>query len=303
LLDIVSSSELDGWVAWYRQSRDCNGNGIADSVDIANGEPDCDADGLPDTCQIAAGTASDCNSNATLDSCDIAAGTALDCNGNGQIDACEISTDPALDLNINGILDSCEVSSPFWFRSPLTLALYTVLPPTTWNSARVQATNLGGTLMTVRSAEENDWLQGILPGDQFWIGYHDATVEGTFMWHSLETPGYENWAPGAPGNFTVDQDFVAFRPSDGTWDTWFTGSFYRAVVESNGIDCDGNLVPDEVQIQNNPSLDMNGDGLLDSCVSPSYCTGAINSSGEGGSIHALGSPELSQNNLTLNRIQ
>jgi hypothetical protein len=47
---------------------------------------------------------------------------------------------------------------------------------------------------------------------------------------------------------------------------------------------------------------MNGDGLLDSCVPPSYCTGAINSSGEGGSVHALGSPVLGQNNLTLRAV-
>ena len=44
---------------------------------------------------------------------------------------------------------------------------------------------------------------------------------------------------------------------------------------------------------------MNGDGLLDSCIPPTYCTGAPNSSGNGGSIVALGSPELALNNLTL----
>jgi hypothetical protein len=141
----------------------------------------------------------------------------------------------------------------------------TVLPPSLFGWARADATVLGGTLATIRSAAENDWLQGILPGDDFWIGYNDATVEGTYMWHSLETPGYENWAPGAPGNFTADQDYVAFRPSDGTWDTWFLNDHYRAVVESNAIDCDGDLVPDDVQIQNDPSLDCDGNGQIDSC--------------------------------------
>ena len=299
LLDIVSSSELDGWVAWCRQDGDCNGNGIPDSIDIANGEPDCDFNGVPDTCQLAAGTASDCNSNAVLDSCDIAAGTVLDCNANGLIDSCELALDPALDLDLNGILDSCEVGGPFWFRSPITQKFMCVVPPGTWSSAGVQGTGFGGFLATIRSAEENDWLQAILPGDHFWIGYHDAAVEGTFMWHSLETPVYENWAPGAPGNFTADQDFVALRPSDGTWDTWFANSLYRAVVELDGDDCDGDLVPDGFQIQNDPALDMNGDGVLDSCIPPTYCTGAPNSSGNGGSIMALGSPELALNNLTL----
>ena len=30
---------------------DCNANGIADDIDIANGEPDCDNNGVPDSCQ------------------------------------------------------------------------------------------------------------------------------------------------------------------------------------------------------------------------------------------------------------
>jgi hypothetical protein len=31
---------------------DCNGNGIADDIDIAVGEPDCDNNGVPDSCQV-----------------------------------------------------------------------------------------------------------------------------------------------------------------------------------------------------------------------------------------------------------
>jgi len=31
---------------------DCNGNGIADDIDIANGEADCDDNGVPDSCQV-----------------------------------------------------------------------------------------------------------------------------------------------------------------------------------------------------------------------------------------------------------
>ncbi len=124
---------------------DCNGNGVDDATDIANGtsedcngngipdeceadcdgdgvpddceadcdgdgvpddcEPDCDGDGLPDDCE------EDCNGNGTPDDCE----TFTDCNGNGIPDECEpdcdgdgIPDDCELDVDGNGIPDECE---------------------------------------------------------------------------------------------------------------------------------------------------------------------------------------------------
>ena len=208
---------------------------------------------------------SDCNSNGVHDSEDIASGIALDCDGDGFLDACAIADQPSLDSNGNGILDTCEASGPYWFWSPVTHRLNTVLPQTSWRDAASQATGLAGTLLTIRSGAENEWIKGIIPGGEFWIGYHDSVVEGAFEWQSSELPGYENWSPTAPGSAFPDQDFVALRPADGTWDTWQSTTHWRAVVESNDIDCDGNLVLDKTQIQNDPSIDCDGNGQIDSC--------------------------------------
>ncbi len=52
---------------------DCNNNNISDQCE---GLPDCNADGIPDSCQFA-----DCNNNGTNDVCEIAAGTSIDCDG------------------------------------------------------------------------------------------------------------------------------------------------------------------------------------------------------------------------------
>lgn len=75
LLDVVYRSDLDGsntsvifasvsdrspsglvldTGAPVQALNDCNGNGIADDIDIANGEPDCDDNGVPDACQAEA---------------------------------------------------------------------------------------------------------------------------------------------------------------------------------------------------------------------------------------------------------
>lgn len=75
---------------------DCNGNMIADSVDIANlTSDDVNANGIPDECE-------DCNSNGILDDADIAGG-APDINNNGIPDECEP------DCDADGTLDVYEV--------------------------------------------------------------------------------------------------------------------------------------------------------------------------------------------------
>ncbi len=51
----------------------------------------------------------DCNANSIPDSCDLESGAAPDCNGNGLIDTCEI-TSGAEDKNQNGHLDACELA-------------------------------------------------------------------------------------------------------------------------------------------------------------------------------------------------
>ncbi len=58
---------------WYLRigDYDCNGNGIPDSVDIANGtSQDCNGNGIPDECDIASGTSKDVNHNGIPDECE-----------------------------------------------------------------------------------------------------------------------------------------------------------------------------------------------------------------------------------------
>ena len=84
------------------QINDCNGNGVDDATDIANGTSrDCNNNGIPDECE------NDCNCNGIDDEIDIAGGTSLDCNGNGIPDECE------RDCNGNGVPDDCDIKSGF----------------------------------------------------------------------------------------------------------------------------------------------------------------------------------------------
>lgn len=91
---------------------DCNGNGVNDAIDIANGTArDCNGNGVPDSCDISIGASADCDFNSVPDTCQIAANAALDCNRNSRLDSCEIAENPANDCNTNGLLDSCDIAA------------------------------------------------------------------------------------------------------------------------------------------------------------------------------------------------
>jgi hypothetical protein len=81
---------------------DCNANGNPDGCDIVDGiSDDCDADGIPDECEP------DCNTNDVADSCDVRDGASDDCNANGVPDECE---PPQQDCNTNGTADGCDLT-------------------------------------------------------------------------------------------------------------------------------------------------------------------------------------------------
>ena len=72
-------------------------------------------------------------------------------------------------------------------------------------------------------------------------------------------------------------------------------------IANGSLDCNLNGTPDECELALDPSLDWDGNGVLDSCAGggPSYCFGNINAAGNVGSIEASGSPLIIDNNLTL----
>ena len=79
------------WSTSLPTESDCNANGIPDSCELANGG-DCNNNGLLDACETFDQTTPDCNNNSVPDSCDIESGTARDCNLNGVPDSCDIES-------------------------------------------------------------------------------------------------------------------------------------------------------------------------------------------------------------------
>ena len=98
----------DGGVHVYGDEgvADCNANGVPDEDDIAAGVPDVDGNGVPDECQ------SDCDGDGLPDTWEIELG-AEDCNTNGVPDACDIAGGDA-DADGDGIPDSCQLYGVTW---------------------------------------------------------------------------------------------------------------------------------------------------------------------------------------------
>ena len=85
-------------------SEDCNANGVPDECDIEDGTSnDVNGNGIPDECEV------DCNGNGVPDHWDIKKGTSEDCNTNGIPDECDIDDGTSTDWNGNGIPDECEI--------------------------------------------------------------------------------------------------------------------------------------------------------------------------------------------------
>ena len=99
---------------------DCNANGVPDACDIADGlVADADRNGVPDLCE-------DCNGNGIVDGFEITGGTSADRNADGVPDECQLSANDcdadgvpddaelaASDCNGNGILDACDIASGY----------------------------------------------------------------------------------------------------------------------------------------------------------------------------------------------
>ncbi|QYX30199.1 lectin-like protein [Sphaerospermopsis torques-reginae] len=104
----------------------------------------------------------------------------------------------------------------------------------TWTQAQAQAVTLGGNLVTVNDAAENQFLVNTFGGSEgLWIGLTDEVTEGTFKWANGEAVTYTNWAPGEPNDFGgQDYAWINFQ-NPGKWDDAGIANF-RGIIEING---------------------------------------------------------------------
>ncbi|MCC7292651.1 MAG: S8 family serine peptidase [Phycisphaerales bacterium] len=209
---------------------DCNGNGIDDATDIANGtSQDCNGNARPDECDLADGTSSDCNGNGTPDECDISGGSSADCNNNNVPDECDISGGTSQDANGNGIPDECE--NPSLAGTWMAFESDTVIPVVgTAANEDVVSYNAGTGQWKLVFDGSDVGLSGfaidglaVLPGGDLLLSF---TASGT-----------------VPGVGTADDsDIVRFTPTSlgantsGTFSMYFDGSDVGLSTSDEDVD-------------------------------------------------------------------
>ena len=106
---------------------------------------------------------------------------------------------------------------------------YVLVDGPTWEEAEANANKLGGHLVTINDAEENQWLYSNFGGGN-WIGITDKDTEGDWKWISGDDVDYTNWYQGQPSNSIhlstgIDQDF-GWMHTDwlGEWDDHFASN-------------------------------------------------------------------------------
>jgi hypothetical protein len=113
-----------------------------------------------------------------------------------------------------------------------------------WEEAEAQAVALGGHLVTVNDANEQQWLVNTFgPIDQdetpnrFWIGCTDKDSEGIWTWSSGDTGTYTFWGSGEPNGGTEEgEDYVYIgRYIGGGWNDAGVTYAPRGVAEFENL--------------------------------------------------------------------
>ncbi|MEB3826582.1 SBBP repeat-containing protein [Phormidium sp. CCY1219] len=123
----------------------------------------------------------------------------------------------------------------FVYVNPANGHLYLLSEPDTWLGAQNQAEAVGGNLVSINTADEQQWIVDTFGTSQvFHIGLTDSEMygnqEGDFKWVNGDPITYENWKQGEPNNspfLPEGEDFsVINQHVDGKWnDRTYIGNF------------------------------------------------------------------------------
>jgi len=173
--------------------------------------------------------------------------------------------------------------------NPANNNTYYLLSEASWTDSAEAARGLGGFLVTVDDAEENDWLFDTFASFEnqtrhLWIGLSDDDVEGEFNWHDGTPFFYRSWGEGQPGE-GGDEDYVHITGTNmgniqpGYWNDLEDDPQYFPVygVVEVGPGADYALrfdgINDYVEAETDTDFELNGSLTISADVYPYTATG------------------------------
>jgi len=88
-----------------------------------------------------------------------------------------------------------------------------------WEDHKDSASSSNGQLLSVLNQEMTTYLQSEFGTDgNYWIGFNDKDVEGTWVWDDGSNVSYENWTGGQPDNHGGGEDCAEYLAGEaGKW--------------------------------------------------------------------------------------
>lgn len=77
-----------------------------------------------------------------------------------------------------------------------------------WNEARLKCEEMGGYLACITTAQEQAFVQRLVPLYGYWLGGSDARKPGEWEWADGSRSDYTNWALGEPDDYSRDEDYL-----------------------------------------------------------------------------------------------
>jgi subtilisin-like proprotein convertase family protein len=145
------------------------------------------------------------------------------------------------------------------FLNPATGHYYYMLAATNWTTSEIWATNLGGHLVTIDTANEQNWVYDTFANydatnRNLWIGLTNSYDGTTFTFgcsSGLTNVLYANWANGQPTNSCGTANYTLMLGSTNAPGLW-------TLANNNEVDCSGVIYSNIFGVVEVDNLQTNG---------------------------------------------